>query len=294
MAQDTEHRTSGRPEGRRVLAIVTNYGVEQDELVVPLEHLRGEGVQVDVAATSADDVQTLVGDKDPGRTVTPNLTLADADPAGYDLLLVPGGTINADALRLQDDAVSLVRAFTAAGKPVAAICHGPWALVEAAAVEGKTLTSYASLETDVLNAGGAWVDRSVVRDDEGYTLVTSRDPGDLDDRTVETVERHRERARDAHSASSRCSRRAEAGSAPTSAIASMRRRRPRAASGCAAIHATASRHSLALLRASMASSGCPKASERRALTSTTTRSRSRTATMSSSTCGHRQLRSWMR
>ncbi len=80
---------------------------------------------------------------------------------------MPGGTINADALRLQDDAVSLVRAFTAAGKPVAAICHGPWALVEAAAVEGKTLTSYASLETDVLNAGGAWVDRSVVRDDEG-------------------------------------------------------------------------------------------------------------------------------
>ena len=189
MAQDTAHRTSGRPGGRRVLAIVTNYGVEQDELVVPLEHLRGEGVEVDVAATSADDVQTLVGDKDPGRTVTPNLTHADADPAEYDLLLVPGGTINADALRLQDDAVSLVRAFTAAGKPVAAICHGPWALVEAAAVEGKTLTSYASLETDVLNAGGAWVDRSVVRDDEGYTLVTSRDPGDLDDflREVDAV-----------------------------------------------------------------------------------------------------------
>ncbi|MCO7272313.1 MULTISPECIES: type 1 glutamine amidotransferase domain-containing protein [Cellulosimicrobium] len=180
MAQDTAHRTSGRPRGRRVLAIVTNYGVEQDELVVPLEHLRGEGVEVDVAAVSADDVQTLVGDKDPGRTVTPTLTHADADPAEYDLLLVPGGTINADALRLQDDAVSLVRAFTTAGKPVASICHGPWALVEAAAVEGKTLTSYPSLETDVLNAGGAWVDRPVVRDDDGYTLVTSRDPGDLD------------------------------------------------------------------------------------------------------------------
>ncbi|KZM76543.1 DJ-1/PfpI/YhbO family deglycase/protease [Cellulosimicrobium sp. I38E] len=189
MAQDTAHRTSGRPGGRRVLAIVTNYGVEQDELVVPLEHLRGEGVEVDVAAVSADDVQTLVDDKDPGRTVTPTLTHADADPAAYDLLLVPGGTINADALRLQDDAVSLVRAFTTAGKPVAAICHGPWVLVEAAAVEGKTLTSYPSLETDVLNAGGAWVDRPVVRDDDGYTLVTSRDPGDLDDflREVDAV-----------------------------------------------------------------------------------------------------------
>src|SRR5690606_35639201 len=121
--------------GRRVLAIVTNYGVEQDELVVPLEHLREKGAAVDVAAASADDVQTLVDDKDPGRTVSPTLTHADADPAAYDLLLVPGGTINADTLRLQDDAVSLVRAFTAAGKPVAAICHGPWALIEAAAVE---------------------------------------------------------------------------------------------------------------------------------------------------------------
>lgn len=166
--------------GRRVLAIVTNYGVEQDELVVPLEHLREKGAAVDVAAASADDVQTLVDDKDPGRTVSPTLTHADADPAAYDLLLVPGGTINADALRLQDDAVGLVRAFTTSGKPVAAICHGPWALIEAAAVEGKTLTSYPSLETDVLNAGGAWVDRPVVRDDDGYTLVTSRDPGDLD------------------------------------------------------------------------------------------------------------------
>ncbi|MBD5787920.1 DJ-1/PfpI/YhbO family deglycase/protease [Cellulosimicrobium terreum] len=167
--------------GRRVLAIVTNYGVEQDELVVPLEHLRAEGAQVDVAAVSVDDVRTLVGDKDPGRSVTPDLAYADADAASYDLLLVPGGTLNADALRLQDEAMQIVRTFTTAGKPVAAICHGPWALVETAAVEGKTLTSYPSLETDVLNAGGAWVDRPVVRDDEGgYTLVTSRTPDDLD------------------------------------------------------------------------------------------------------------------
>ena len=166
--------------GRRVLAIVTSYGVEQDELVVPLDHLRGEGVRVDVAAPSTDDVQTLVGDKDPGRAVRPDLTYADVDTGAYDLLFVPGGTINADSLRLQDDAMAIVRSFTSSGRPVAAICHGPWALVETAAVEGKTLTSYPSLETDVLNAGGAWVDREVVRDDAGYTLVTSRDPDDLD------------------------------------------------------------------------------------------------------------------
>jgi protease I len=167
--------------GRTVLAIVTNYGVEQDELVVPLEHLRERGAIVTVAATSTDDVQTLVGDKDPGRAVAPDVVLDDVDPAGFDLLLIPGGTINADTLRLEAGASRIVQGFAESGRPVAAICHGPWALVETAAVEGKTLTSYPSLETDVLNAGGAWVDREVVRDDEGgYTLVTSRNPDDLD------------------------------------------------------------------------------------------------------------------
>ncbi|WP_031086244.1 DJ-1/PfpI/YhbO family deglycase/protease [Streptomyces sp. NRRL WC-3549] len=168
--------------GRRVLAIVTNYGVEQDELVVPVRHLRDAGAAVDVAAVSADAVRTLVGDKDPGKTVQPTLTLGDADPDGYDLLLVPGGTLNADTLRLQDDALEIVRTFTSSGRPVAAICHGPWALVETGAVRGKTLTSYASLRTDVENAGGTWVDRPVVTDRaEGWLLITSRDPGDLED-----------------------------------------------------------------------------------------------------------------
>lgn len=115
---------------RKVLAIVTNYGVEQDELIVPVDHLRGRGAQVDVAAVSKDPVETLVGDKDPGRTVQPDLTLDDADPSAYDLLLVPGGTLNADTLRTQSSANRIVRAFTAAGRPVAAICHGPWVLVE--------------------------------------------------------------------------------------------------------------------------------------------------------------------
>ncbi|MFI8004807.1 DJ-1/PfpI/YhbO family deglycase/protease [Streptomyces sp. NPDC086010] len=169
-------------DGRRVLAIVTNYGVEQDELVVPVRRLRDAGAAVDIAAVSADPIRTLVGDKDPGETVRPSFTLADTDPAGYDMLLVPGGTLNADTLRLQDATTEIVRSFTTTGRPVAAICHGPWVLVESDVLKNKTLTSYASLRTDIRNAGGSWVDAPVVRDDAGgWALITSRDPDDLDD-----------------------------------------------------------------------------------------------------------------
>ncbi|MFF7244567.1 DJ-1/PfpI/YhbO family deglycase/protease [Embleya sp. NPDC008237] len=168
--------------GRRILAIVTNYGVEQDELLVPVRHLRDRGAEVDIAAASADPIRTLVGDKDPGENVQPTLTLAEADPARYDLLLVPGGTLNADSLRLNDTAIGIVRSFTSSGGPVAAICHGPWALVEADVVRDRTLTSYASLETDIRNAGGRWLDEPVVQDDTGdWVLITSRTPDDLKD-----------------------------------------------------------------------------------------------------------------
>ncbi len=168
--------------GRRVLALVTNYGVEQDELLVPLKRLREDGADVTVAAATADSVQTLVGDKDPGDTVEPDATFDVVDPDNYQLLLLPGGTLNADQLRLDDRALAIVTAFVASGRPVAAICHGPWALVEADAVRGKTLTSYASLRTDIRNAGAAsWVDDPVVSDSAGgYTLITSRTPKDLD------------------------------------------------------------------------------------------------------------------
>lgn len=168
--------------GRRILAIVTNYGVEQDELVVPVRRLRESGARVDIAAPSAEPIRTLVGDKDPGVSVEPTLTLSDADPSGYDLLLVPGGTLNADSLRLNDTAVGIVRSFATSGRPVAAICHGPWMLVEADVVRDRTLTSYASVETDIRNAGGRWLDEPVVRDDTGdYVLITSRTPDDLKD-----------------------------------------------------------------------------------------------------------------
>ncbi|WP_016909322.1 DJ-1/PfpI/YhbO family deglycase/protease [Streptomyces xiaopingdaonensis] len=172
--------------GHRVLAIVSNYGVEQDELVVPVQHFRDRGAEVDVAAVSADPVQTLVGDKENGQRVEPDLTLEEVDPASYDLLHVSGGTLNADSLRLNDTAVEVLRSFTRSGSPVAAICHGPWLLVEGAEVGGKTLTSYPSLETDIRNAGGSWVDQSVSRDDAGgWTLVTSRTPNDLSDYLTE-------------------------------------------------------------------------------------------------------------
>ncbi|WP_402463672.1 type 1 glutamine amidotransferase domain-containing protein [Isoptericola aurantiacus] len=169
--------------GRTVLAIVTSYGVEQDELVVPAEHLRERGAVVTVASPGAEEVTTLVGDKDPGRTVPADVDLADVDPADFDLLLVPGGTLNADSLRLEEATGRIVRSFTGSGRPVAAICHGPWALVEAGVVAGKTLTTYPSLRTDVRNAGAAhWRDEPVVVDDaEGWTLITSRTPDDLED-----------------------------------------------------------------------------------------------------------------
>jgi protease I len=168
--------------GKQVLAIVTNYGVEQDELLEPVRHLRDHGAVVTVAAVTGDDVRTLVGDEKPGETVAPDTTIDEVDPAGFDLLLLPGGTINADTLRLQPPALSIVEAIASSGRPVAAICHGPWALVEAGKVAGATLTSYPSLATDIRNAGGTWVNQSVVRDDgAGFPLITSRTPQDLPD-----------------------------------------------------------------------------------------------------------------
>jgi len=163
-------------DGKKVLVISTNYGVEQDEIVVPTEQLRERGATVTVAAQDSDTIQTLVGDKDPGKTVEPDTTIAGVNAQGFDALVVPGGTINADTLRQDASAVSLVTAFVEAGKPVAAICHGPWALVEAGVLQGKTITSFASLQTDIRNAGAEWVDQEV-QVDGGF--ITSRTPKDL-------------------------------------------------------------------------------------------------------------------
>ncbi|MBI9114862.1 DJ-1/PfpI/YhbO family deglycase/protease [Sanguibacter suaedae] len=165
----------------RILVVTTNAGVERDELIVPLTRLREAGATVTHAAQEAAPVRTLVMDDEPGPEVDPDTTIAEVSAGDFDLLVLPGGTINADTLRLDDDALDLVRDVSAAGNPVAAICHAPWTLVEANLVRGKSLTSFPSLRTDVTNAGGTWVDEEVVRDDSGkWTLITSRTPDDLD------------------------------------------------------------------------------------------------------------------
>ena len=163
-------------DGKKILVITTNYGVEQDEIVVPTEQLRERGASVTVAAKETGTIQTLVGDKDPGQTLEPDTTLAGVDANDFDALVIPGGTINADTLRQEARAATLVQAFAEASKPVAAICHGPWTLVEAGVLSGKTVTSFPSLQTDLRNAGAEWVDQEV-QVDGGF--ITSRTPDDL-------------------------------------------------------------------------------------------------------------------
>ncbi|MCX4985114.1 type 1 glutamine amidotransferase domain-containing protein [Streptomyces sp. NBC_00572] len=165
-----------------VLVLTTNYGTEQDELNRPVAVLRGAGARVTVAAQRHEPVHTLVSDRRPGADVMPDTTLADVgDAEEYDAVVVPGGTVNADRLRTDDRARHLLAAFAAAGKPVAAICHGPWLLVDSGLARGRELTSYPSLRPDLENAGAGWVDREVVVDTSGgHPLITSRRPRDLD------------------------------------------------------------------------------------------------------------------
>jgi len=167
--------------GKKVLAVVSNRGVEQDELKDPVEKLRQAGAQVTIAAPETGQVQTLVGDWDLGEVFDVDETLAEVREEDFDLLLVPGGTLNADNLRLDAGAQRIAKSFAASGRPVASICHGPWLLVETGLVKGKTLTSYKSIKTDVINAGGTWKDEQVFRcPAENFVLITSRNPGDLD------------------------------------------------------------------------------------------------------------------
>ncbi|MGW0122997.1 type 1 glutamine amidotransferase domain-containing protein [Streptomyces sp. NPDC003327] len=164
-----------------VLVLTTNYGTEQDEITKPMEALREAGARVTVAAQRDEPVQTLVSDRKPGDAVQPDTTLADVAADAYDAVIVPGGTLNADTLRTDTDAQRLVSAFADAGKPVAAVCHGPWLLVDSGMAKDRELTSYPSLRPDLENAGGSWVDREVVVDTSGgHALITSRTPDDLD------------------------------------------------------------------------------------------------------------------
>ncbi|MFJ3583091.1 type 1 glutamine amidotransferase domain-containing protein [Streptomyces sp. NPDC090127] len=184
--------------GRRVLVLTTNYGTEQDELKKPVAALREAGAEVTVAASKDEPVVTLVSDQHPGDKVRPDTTIGEVSADGYDAVVVPGGTVNADSLRTDQKAQQLVTAFATDGKIVAAICHGPWLLIDSGIVADRELTSYPSVSTDLVNAGGTWRDREVVVDTSGgFPLITSRKPDDLEpfsDAIIEALARTESRA----------------------------------------------------------------------------------------------------
>jgi protease I len=160
--------------GMRVAVLATD-GVEQVELTEPVAALRGAGADVRVVSPKSGSIQGMNHDK-PGDRLPVDEELDQARAEAFDALLLPGGVANPDYLRVNQAAVAFVRHFTGAGKPVAAICHGPWTLIEAEAVRGRKLTSWPSLRSDLRNAGAEWVDQEVVVDG---SLVTSRKPDDL-------------------------------------------------------------------------------------------------------------------
>jgi protease I len=167
----------------RILIMATN-GFEESELFKPLEQLRAKGAKVEVAAPEAGRIKGWQKG-DWGRAVDVDLTLERVAVKDYDALVLPGGVMNPDKLRVNDKALAIIKAFLESGKVVAAICHAPWLLIEAGAVKGRQVTSYQSIRTDMINAGGRWVDKEVATD-EG--IITSRHPGDIDAFVAKIVE----------------------------------------------------------------------------------------------------------
>ena len=157
------------------VAILAADMFERVELEEPRKALEDAGADVEIVSIHDGEIQGF-DHFDPANTVTVDRTVEEASPEDYDALLVPGGVGNPDQLRGDENAVSFVRAFHQAGKPMAVICHGPWVLVEAGVVRGRKLTSWPTLQTDIRNAGGEWVDEEVVVDDG---IVTSRKPDDI-------------------------------------------------------------------------------------------------------------------
>ncbi|MFN8163307.1 MAG: type 1 glutamine amidotransferase domain-containing protein [Solirubrobacterales bacterium] len=162
-------------KGKRIAFLMANEGVEQVELTEPLEAVREAGADAHLLAPQAGDIQAF-NHLDKGDTFSADRAVGDADAGDYDGLVLPGGVANPDQLRTKEEALEFVRAFFAAGKPVGVICHGPWTLIEAGVLSGRTLTSWPSLRTDLRNAGAEWVDEEV-HVDQG--LVSSRKPDDL-------------------------------------------------------------------------------------------------------------------
>jgi deglycase len=157
------------------IAVLATDGVEQVELTEPVKALKEAGAEVRVVSNKDDEIQAFKH-HDKGKKIPVDESLEDAEPAKFDGLILPGGVINPDALRLVPQAIEFVRHFVEENKPIAAICHGPWTLIDAGGVKGKKMTSWPSLKTDLSNAGAKWVDEQVVADGE---LVTSRKPDDI-------------------------------------------------------------------------------------------------------------------
>jgi protease I len=164
----------GKLDGKKIAFLATD-GVEQVELIEPRKAVEAEGAEVDLISLEKGKFQGFEH-LDKGETFTADMAAKDADAEDYDGLVLPGGVANPDFLRSDEDAVRFVRAFFEAKKPVGAICHGPWTVVEADVLKGRTLTSWPSLKTDIRNAGATWVDEEV-HVDQGF--VTSRKPDDL-------------------------------------------------------------------------------------------------------------------
>jgi protease I len=165
---------AGTLQGRKIAILATD-GVEQVELTEPQKALRDAGADVTVVSLKSGTIQGMNHDQK-GDKLPVDKTLADVTPEQFDGLVLPGGVANPDYLRVDKQAVAFVKSFAAGGKGIAAICHGPWTLIEADVVRGKKMTSWPSLQTDLRNAGANWVDEPMVQDG---MLVTSRKPDDL-------------------------------------------------------------------------------------------------------------------
>jgi protease I len=175
---------SGRLQDKKIAFLMANEGVEQIELTEPLQAVREAGAEAELLAPEAGEIQAF-NHLDKGDRFDVDRAVKDADANEFDGLVLPGGVANPDHLRTKPEALAFVRSFFEAGKPVGVICHGPWTLIDAGVAEGRTLTSWPSLKTDLRNAGAEWVDEEV-HVDQG--LVTSRKPDDLEAFNAKIVE----------------------------------------------------------------------------------------------------------
>lgn len=184
--------------GKTIALLIAPRGTEEPEFAQPKAALEAAGAKVTVIGLETGTAQSVNGDLDPGEGHAVDITFIEASADDFDGAVIPGGTVGADKLRADPDVISFIRGFFEQGKPVGAICHAPWVLVEADVLRGRTVTSYPSVKTDIRNAGGTWVDQEVVVD---QGLVTSRKPDDLPAFCAKLIEEFAEGQHDAQARS---------------------------------------------------------------------------------------------